>query len=375
MSSHDLENSKIDITHMKRALVLAEKGRGAVSPNPMVGAVIVKDGRVVGEGFHQKFGRPHAEVNAINQAGDDAIGATMYVTLEPCNHTGKTGPCTEKIFQAGIARVVVGMVDPNPLVNRSGIDYLRSKGIKVDEDVLEEQARDLNRSYIKFIQTGYPYILLKVAQTMDGRIASSTGHSKWVTCEESRTVAHRLRSRHDALLVGIGTILMDDPLLTVRKAKGASPKRIVLDSQLRVPLDANVLSDESPNKTIIVTTNGASKEKIARIVDRGATVLVLDADERGWVPHEVLWKELGDLGITSIMVEGGSQVHTECLKSRYADEIVMFVAPKILGSGVDAIGDLGIRNMNAALELDNIKIKRLNIDFMISANLKKESKV
>jgi riboflavin-specific deaminase-like protein len=210
---------------------------------------------------------------------------------------------------------------------------------------------------------------------MDGRIASSTGHSKWVTCEESRTVAHRLRSRHDALLVGIGTILMDDPLLTVRKAKGVSPKRIVLDSQLRVPLDANVLSDESPNKTIIVTTNGASKEKIARIVDRGATVLVLDADERGWVPHEVLWKELGDLGITSIMVEGGSQVHTECLKSRYADEIVMFVAPKILGSGVDAIGDLGIRNMNAALELDNIKIKRLNIDFMISANLKKESKV
>jgi diaminohydroxyphosphoribosylaminopyrimidine deaminase/5-amino-6-(5-phosphoribosylamino)uracil reductase len=358
---------------MKRALTLANKGRGWVSPNPMVGAVVVKDGEIVGEGYHEKFGQAHAEVNALNAAGDEAIGATMYVSLEPCHHTGKTGPCTEKIFEAGIARVVVGMIDPNPQVNRKGIDFLRSKGIVVIENVLEEQARELNRAYAKFIQSGEPYILLKVAQTLDGRIASSSGHSKWVTSEDSRSTAHKMRAQYDAILVGIGTVLMDDPYLTVRKAKGASPKRIVLDSQLRVPLDANVLSDESPNKTIIVTTNSASKEKIGRIVDRGSTVLVLDADERGWVPQDVLWKELAKLGITSIMVEGGSQVHTDCLKGRHADEIVVFIAPKLLGTGVDAIGDLGIRNMNSALELENLKIKRLDNDFMVSATFKKES--
>ncbi|MBN1560437.1 bifunctional diaminohydroxyphosphoribosylaminopyrimidine deaminase/5-amino-6-(5-phosphoribosylamino)uracil reductase RibD [candidate division KSB1 bacterium] len=358
---------------MKRALSLAEKGRGLVSPNPMVGAVIVRHGQIVGEGYHEKFGKAHAEVNAINAAGDEALGATMYVSLEPCNHTAKTGPCSEKIFQAGIARVFIAMQDPNPLVNGAGIKYLRSKGISVIENVLEDRARTLNRCYIKYIQTGKPYILLKLAQTLDGRIASSTGHSKWVTSEDSRTVAHKLRGMHDAILVGIETILRDDPHLTVRKTRGVSPRRIVLDSQLRVPLDANVLSDESPNKTIIVTTNAASKEKIGRIVDRGSTVLVLDADERGWVPQEILWKALGDLGITSVMVEGGSNVHTECLKSRNVDEIVMFFAPKILGTGVDAIGDLGIRNMNSALELENLQVKRLNSDFMVSANLKKES--
>ncbi|MBN1479201.1 bifunctional diaminohydroxyphosphoribosylaminopyrimidine deaminase/5-amino-6-(5-phosphoribosylamino)uracil reductase RibD [candidate division KSB1 bacterium] len=358
---------------MRRALSLAEKGRGAVSPNPMVGAVIVKDSKVVGEGYHKKHGAAHAEVNAINAAGDHALGATMYVILEPCNHTGKTGPCTHKIFEAGISAVVVGMIDPNPLVNGKGIQYLRSKGIAVVENVLEKEARELNRAYIKYIQTGKPYIVLKLAQTLDGRIASSTGHSKWVTGENSRSVAHKLRAQHDAILVGIGTILMDDPHLTVRKFKGLSPKRIVLDSQLRIPLDANVLSDESPNKTIIVTTNTASKEKIARIVERGSIVLVLDADERGWVPQDILWRELGALGITSIMVEGGSSVHTECLKSRHADEIIIFFAPKILGTGVDAIGDLGIRNMNSALKLENLKIKRLQDDFMLSANLQKES--
>ncbi len=375
MSEFQNDSSQIDLAFMKRALALAEKGRGSVSPNPLVGAVIVKNGIVVGEGYHQKYGQAHAEVNAIAQAGDEAIGGTMYVTMEPCNHTGKTGPCTESIFAAGLSRVVVAMVDPNPKVNRSGINYLRSRGVEVVEGVLKEQAQELNQPYTKFIKTGYPYILLKMAQTLDGRIASSTGHSKWVTDEESRTLAHKMRARHDAILVGIGTVLMDDPHLTVRMAKGKSPKRIVLDSQLRIPLDANVLSDDISNKTIIVTTNVASKEKIGRIVDRGSTVLVLDADEdeRGWVPQELLWKALGDLGITSVMVEGGSSVHTECLRGGFTDEIVMFIAPKILGSGVDAIGDLGITNMNAALELDNIKIKKLKRDFMISATLKKRT--
>jgi len=373
--SHENQNdvSESDIAFMKRALTLAEKGRGHVSPNPMVGAVAVKDGKIVGEGYHAAFSHAHAEVNALDQAGDNALGATLYVTLEPCNHTGKTGPCTERIYEAGISRVVIATRDPNPLVNGSGINFLRSKGITVTEGVLEQNSRELNRGYIKHILTGKPYILLKLAQTLDGRIATSTGHSKWVTGEDSRTSSHKLRSQFDAILVGIGTVLADDPQLTVRKARGFSPKRIVLDSQLRIPLDANVLADDSPNKTIIVTTNQASKEKVARIVERGSIVLVLDADERGWAPQSVLWQKLGELGITSIMVEGGSTVHTETLKHGNADEIVIFFAPKLLGSGVDAIGDLGIRNINSAIELQDLKVKRLNKDFMISALFKKTS--
>ena len=373
--SHENQNdvSESDIAFMKRALTLAEKGRGHVSPNPMVGAVAVKDGKIVGEGYHAAFSHAHAEVNALDQAGDNALGATLYVTLEPCNHTGKTGPCTERIYEAGISRVVIATRDPNPLVNGSGINFLRSKGITVTEGVLEQNSRELNRGYIKHILTGKPYILLKLAQTLDGRIATSTGHSKWVTGEDSRTSSHKLRSQFDAILVGIGTVLADDPQLTVRNARGFSPKRIVLDSQLRIPLDANVLADDSPNKTIIVTTNQASKEKVARIVERGSIVLVLDADERGWAPQSVLWQKLGELGITSIMVEGGSTVHTETLKHGNADEIVIFFAPKLLGSGVDAIGDLGIRNINSAIELQDLKVKRLNKDFMISALFKKTS--
>ncbi len=365
--------SEADASFMKRALTLAEKGRGYVSPNPMVGAVVVKDGKIVGEGYHEAFGMPHAEVKALDHAGDHALGATLYVTLEPCNHVGKTGACTERIYASGIARVVASMIDPNPLVNGNGLNFLRSKGIAVTEGVLEAKSRELNRGYLKHVRTGKPYILLKLAQTLDGRIATSTGHSKWVTGEDSRTASHKLRSQFDAILVGIGTVLADDPKLTVRRTKGFSPKRIVLDSQLRIPLDANVLADDSPNKTIIVTTNQASKEKVARIVERGSFVLVLDADERGWTPQSILWQKLGELDITSVMVEGGSTVHTECLKYGSVDEIVIFFAPKILGSGVDAIGDLGIRNINSAIELEDVKIKRLNSDFMISAMFKKTS--
>lgn len=360
---------------MKRALALAEKGRGFVSPNPMVGAVVVKDGQVVGEGFHEKYGLAHAEVNAIKNAGDDAQGATLYITLEPCCHTAKTGPCTQAIFDSGISKVVIAMTDPNPLVHGQGVAFLRSKGIQVVENALEEKSRALNRGYIKHILTGKPYILLKLSQTLDGRIATSTGHSKWVTGEDARTVAHKLRSLHDAVLVGIGTVLADDPHLTVRKVKGVSPKRVVLDSQLRVPLDANILSDENPGKTIILTSNLASKEKISRITERGSRVIVLESDERGWIPQELIWKTLGGLGITSVMVEGGSNVHTECIKSGNADELVIFIAPKLLGSGLDAIGDLGIRNINSALELENLTIRRLQQDLMLSARFKKGSGV
>lgn len=358
-----------DLFFMKRALALAERGRGHVSPNPLVGAVVVKGDEIVGEGYHQKFGEAHAEVNALENAGDAATGATLYVTLEPCAHQGKTGPCTEKIYSAGISRAVIGVRDPNPLVNGKGITFLKSKGISVTESLLESDCRELNAGYLKYITTKRPLITLKIAQTIDGRIATSTGHSKWITSPDSRIMAHRIRAQNDALLVGIGTVIADDPELTVRLTRGVSPKRIILDSQLRIPLDAHALADQSPSRTIVMTTEEASKEKIARIEEKGATVIVTEADERGWVSQKILWPKLAEMGITSVLVEGGSTIHTECIKAGYADRIVLFLAPKLLGSGIDALGDLGIRNVNAAREIRNIKIKRLNGDLMISGTL------
>lgn len=373
-SKQTKSDSGTDSAFMKRALALAERGRLRVSPNPMVGAVVVKDEKTVGEGYHQLFGHAHAEVNALDDAGDEALGATIYVNLEPCSQTGKTGPCTERIYEAGISRVVVGMIDPNPKESGRGIEYLRSKGITVDVGLLEDRCQELNKGYIKYIQSGLPFITLKIAQTLDGRIATTTGHSKWVTSEEARKMGHRLRSKHDAVLVGIGTVLNDDPHLTVRDIKGPLPRRIVLDSKLRVPLDSNVIADEQANRTIIVTSSEASKEKVQRIVERGSTVLVLNADENGHISQDILWKELGELGITSVLVEGGCVVHTECLRTGNVNDIVIFIAPKLLGSGLDSVGDLGIRNMNQALELNDLKIRRLSSDIMITAkyNIQKD---
>ena len=355
---------------MSQALQLAGKGRGMVSPNPMVGAVIVKAGEVVGEGWHQKFGGPHAEINALDGAGENAEGATLYVTLEPCAHQGKTGPCVEQIFAAGIAEVVVAMQDPNPVVNGKGVQRLRSLGIRVRTGLLEAEAADLNAGYIKYMRSGRPLITLKMAQTLDGRIATSSGHSKWITSKESRVEAHRIRAQHDALLIGINTVLTDDPQLTVRMVDAVSPHRIVLDSQLRIPLDAQILGDEMPYLTTVITTSRASKEKISRIQEKGATVLVLPEDQHGWVESAGLWRKLAELGLTSVLIEGGNTLATASLKTKVVDRIVSFIAPKILGSGVDAIGDLGIRNINNAVQLERVAYKILPVDILVQGWVK-----
>lgn len=366
------QNDSNDIQYMKKALQLAVKGRGYVHPNPLVGAVVVKHDQIIGRGYHHRFGSAHAEVNAINDAGDEAVGSTLYVTLEPCVHQGKTPPCVETIFDAGIARVVIGMIDPNPLVNGKGIQYMRTKGIKVTAHVLEHECREINFGYIKYITTGKPFLTLKVAQTLDGRIATSTGHSKWVTSRSSRHAAHRLRAQHNAIMIGVGTLLTDDPLLTVRYANGVSPIRVILDSKLRVPLDAKLLiSSELAPKTIFICTEEASKEKIARIEEKGAMVKILPHDERGWVTWEALLEYLKELGITSVLIEGGNTVQTGCMKSGHADRIAAFIAPKILGSGIDAIGDLGIRNINSAIQLTNVKIRRIKEDLLFIADFTK----
>jgi diaminohydroxyphosphoribosylaminopyrimidine deaminase / 5-amino-6-(5-phosphoribosylamino)uracil reductase len=365
-TKNDIPASETDILYMKRALALAERGRGLVSPNPMVGCVIVKDNKVVGEGYHQQFGEAHAEINALREAGDHAMGGTLYVTLEPCSHQGKTGPCTNSIYDAGIARVVTGMTDPNPQVYGAGVNYLRSKGISVTENVLQDKCLELNEGYVKYITTRKPLITLKIAQTLDGRIATSTGHSKWITSEQARVMAHKIRSLNDALLIGIGTVIMDDPHLTLHSVKGVCPKRVILDSKLRVPLDANIFADKLPGRTIIFTTAAASKEKISRIEEKGGQVFIFEPDSRGWVPQEKIWNKLAEIGITSVVVEGGSTVFTESIKSGFADKFCYFVAPKILGSGIDAIGDLNIRNINSAIPLADVVVKRLDTDFVIT---------
>lgn len=358
---------------MERALELAERGRGSVSPNPLVGAVLVRGGRIVGEGFHQKFGEAHAEVNALEQAGDEAESSTLYVTLEPCCHQGKTGPCTHRLLDAGVVRVVAGMQDPHALVNGKGFKWLRSKGIEVRVGVCEEECYELNAGYIKWVTSDRPLITMKTAQTLDGRIATSSGHAKWITSAESRTEAHRLRAWHDAVLVGINTVIVDDPQLNVRHIKGVSPLRLVLDSQLRVPLDAKLLSDAQAPRTIIVTTGAASKEKVARIQEKGASVWVLAEDERGWVDQATMWKALAEHGVTSVLLEGGNTVFTECLKSQVADRVAIFIAPKIVGSGIDAIGDLNIRNINSAITLEKAMIRSFDGDWMVTGNLRYHS--
>lgn len=355
---------------MARALELAAKGRGQVSPNPMVGAVLVKDGAIIAEGYHQKLGGPHAEINALEAAGEAADGATLYVTLEPCAHQGRTGPCTERLFAAGIARVVAAMQDPNPLVNGQGFTYLRTRGIEVTCGLMEAEAAELNAGYISWVTRKRPLVTLKVAQTLDGRIATCTGHSKWISSRESRAEAHRLRSEHDILLVGINTVLADDPQLTVRLVDAVSPHRLVLDSHLRLPLDARIIADENPGRTTIVTTSQASREKISRIQEKGAAVWVLPHDDHGWIDQEALWRKLAENGYTSVMIEGGSVVATACLKTRAVDRIALFIAPKIIGSGLDAVGDLGIRTLNTAIQIDDLRVKILPVDILVQGRLR-----
>ncbi|HNW61228.1 MAG TPA: bifunctional diaminohydroxyphosphoribosylaminopyrimidine deaminase/5-amino-6-(5-phosphoribosylamino)uracil reductase RibD [bacterium] len=363
-------SSAIDQHYMARALELAEKGRGMVSPNPMVGALLVKEGRIIAEGWHQRLGGAHAEINVIDLAGEAAEEATLYVTLEPCCHQGRTGPCVERIFSAGIVRVVAAMQDPNPLVNGKGFAWLRTRGIELTTGVMEAEAATLNAGYCTWITLDRPLVTLKVAQSLDGRIATSTGHSKWISSKESRIEAHRLRSRHDALLIGINTVLADDPQLTVRLVEAVSPHRLVLDSHLRVPLDARIIADSMPHRTTIVTTPVASKEKISRIQEKGASVLVLPEDERGWVDQQALWRKLAETGCTSVLIEGGSVVATACLKTHAVDRIALFIAPKIIGSGIDAIGDLGIRALPTAIQIEEMKVDILPVDILVQGQVR-----
>ena len=303
-----------DERYMWLALDLAAQGLGKTSPNPMVGAVLVKDGEIISTGYHQKAGEPHAEVHALAAAGEAARGATLYVTLEPCSHTGKTPPCTEQIIAAGVRKVVAAMADPNPLVNGQGLEKLKQAGIKVKSGVLQESAERLNEVFIKYITKKQPFVTMKAAMTLDGKIATRTKASRWISGERSREFGHRLRNQHDAIMVGIGTLLADDPSLTTRLPEGGkNPLRVVMDSKANTPLTAKVVT-EQPDNTLILTTEAAPAEKVAALRSLGVDVMQLPTTRDGRLSLDRAMAELGRRQITSVLVEGGSVLNYSLLE-------------------------------------------------------------
>ncbi|MDD4334825.1 MAG: bifunctional diaminohydroxyphosphoribosylaminopyrimidine deaminase/5-amino-6-(5-phosphoribosylamino)uracil reductase RibD [Desulfotomaculaceae bacterium] len=362
----------MDRRYMKLALELAARARGRTSPNPMVGAVVVKEGKIIGQGYHMKAGTPHAEIHALNEAGAAAAGATLYVTLEPCCHYGRTGPCTGAIINAGVSRVVTAMWDPNPLVAGKGFRLLRSAGIEVTAGVLEEEALVLNEVFIKYITTRRPFVVAKAAVSLDGKIAARTGKSKWITGEEARAYGRRLRNWYDAIMAGIGTILADDPALTTRLPDGGGrdPVRIILDSRASIPSDARVLTQESDAPTIIAVTAKAPPNKLEALRKNGVEALIVN--EGPQVDLTELMRLLGERGITSILLEGGAMVHGSAFSARIVDKVAWFIAPKIIG-GRDApgpVGGMGADSPADAAVLERVKVGRLGADLLVEGYLK-----
>lgn len=359
--------------YMRMALELAAKGAGYVSPNPMVGAVVVKDDHgVVGRGYHQAVGGPHAEVNAIDDAGDQAKGATLFVTLEPCNHQGRTPPCTRKIIDAGIRQVVVAMADPNPHVAGGGNAYLESRGVDVACGVCEAEAAALNESFIKYIRSQQPYVVLKMAATLDGRIATRTGDARWVTGPRARAFVHQLRHDMDAIMVGGGTVLADDPELTTRleKGSGVDPIRIVLDTHLSVSPDIRMLNLSSTSETLIVCGPDAPAQKKTRLKDKGADLLEVPLKD-GHIDLKILMERLGARGVTSLLVEGGAQVAGSALKAGIVDKVHYFYAPKILGGedGIPMCAGQGPEKMDDCIPLRDTHVRRVGDDILVTGYL------
>ncbi len=344
---------------MAKAFRLAEKGVGYTSPNPAVGALLLKDGQLIASGYHRRAGLPHAEIEALRIAGENARGATLVTTLEPCSHYGKTPPCTEAIINAGVTRVISAVCDPNPIVCGNGFEHLRNAGIEVITSVLENQAREFYRPYFKFITTGMPFVTLKCAQSLDGRVATRTGSSKWISSEESLVFAHKLRAINDAVIVGRKTLVTDNPKLTTRMVKGPNPIRIILSASGKLPLNKAVFTDgKSP--TFVAT--------LARTVrnSRGEyQVIPVRNGSKGLVIKDLL-SRLAIMGIMTVLVEGGSGVLTSFLSQKAADKIFICVAPILIGKGIDAIGDLGIKQLGKAIKLNEVQYKKAGPDMIIS---------
>lgn len=375
-----------DELYMKRVLRLAAKACHVTSPNPMVGAVIVKEGKTISADFHRRAGTPHAEALAIEKAAENAKGSTLYINLEPCCHTEKrTPPCTKAIINAGIEEVVIGMTDPNPKVSGKGILELQKAGIKVRSGILENEARRLNEAYIKYITTGKPFVVLKVAMTLDGKIATPEGQSKWITSEEARKIVHRLRSSVDAVMTAIGTVKADDPELTARIKGRKSPQRIIIDPDLEIPLHSKVL--QIPPQTIIVTRKPADssqslrlnseqaavEEKKKTLLDKGVQIMEYDGEK---VRLQWLMKNLGEKEITSVLIESGSSMNASALEEGIVDKVMFFIAPKIIGGkeSFPAVGGKSFRKLEEAYRLKDVKVRRVGEDILIEGYIRKNNR-
>lgn len=360
-----------DEEFMREALQLARNAEGRTSPNPMVGAVIVRGGRIVAAGWHRKAGTPHAEVHALRMAGELARGATLYVTLEPCAHYGRTGPCARAVAEAGIRRVVIAMQDPNPLVAGKGIRILREAGVEVVCGVLEEEARKLNEVFLKWIPQKMPFVVLKTAMSLDGKIATRTGASKWITGEAARLRVHAYRDRYDAILAGIGTVLADDPSLTARlpDGTGQNPVRIIVDSCARTPLESRVVTDKAA-RTIIAVTEAAPPARVEALRKAGAEVMTAGAGPE--VDLKLLCQELGQQEICSIFVEGGGSIGFSFLQAGLVDKVHAFIAPKLIGgrTALTPVEGEGFAELKDAVELRDMEVERLGGDILVTAYTK-----
>lgn len=358
-----------DQYYMKLALDLAASAKGKTNPNPVVGAVIVKDGVIAGTGIHRKAGEPHAEVHAFKMAGEYAEGATLYVTLEPCSHYGKTPPCANLVKESGVRRVVVATQDPNPEVAGRGITIIKDAGIEVEVGVLEKEAQRLNERFIHNMLTDRPFVISKYAMTLDGKLATHTGHSKWITGEESRHSVHLLRDEVDAILVGIGTVLADDPSLTTRLPEGGgkNPIRIILDSELRVPLDAKVVQ-VSDAKTLIVTQENAPADKMDLLREKGIEFIFVPKNETG-LNLKALMEELYKKGVTDVLLEGGSEVNASFLREGLIDKYLIYIAPKLLGgrNSLTPFTGMNVDTMDEAMDVSFSGVETFGEDIRITA--------
>lgn len=359
---------------MSRAIELARNGIGTTKTNPLVGCVIVKDGKIIGEGFHKTFGSNHAEVNAIEDAkrrGENLEGSTIYVNLEPCSHHGKTPPCADRIIKEKIARVVIGNCDPFKEVQGRGIEKLKTSGIEVKCGVLEEECTALNERYFTYIKNKRPFVILKAGMTIDGKIATKTFESQWITSEKSRKFSHELRGMCDAIMVGINTVLKDDPSLNVRAGRYPhSPARIIVDSKLRISQSAKVLSKDLENIAIIATTDSYDREKFEILSKMENVRIVIVKDKNGRVDLRDLLEKLKEFNISSILLEGGGSLNASMLKENLVDKFYFFIAPKIIGTdGISAIGRMGIEKIDEVLNLKDVEVSKISTDILIKGRI------
>jgi diaminohydroxyphosphoribosylaminopyrimidine deaminase/5-amino-6-(5-phosphoribosylamino)uracil reductase len=359
------------IKYMKLALAEAEKGRGTTSPNPMVGAVIVKNGKIIAKGWHKRCGDDHAEIDALKKAGAKAKGAILYVTLEPCSHRGRTGPCTQAIIEASIKKVVIGAFDPNPQTHKKSLKILQSAGIDVEAGILEDELTVMNEVFNKYITQKMPFVEAKCAQTLDGKIATVLGESKWITSEEAREYAYRLRNQFDAIMVGINTVLLDDPRLNpIPHFKPI--KKIVVDSSFQLSLKAKLFEDTNPSDVIVATTSKAAKTKVAQFVQKGIKVWITPTKgEHQHVDLKWLMKELAKEEIAHVLIEGGGRLIGRALRDGLVDRMMIYIAPKIIGdqSARSSIAGLNIMHINRALELKESTLKKFGPDFLIEGKV------